>query len=182
VYIHDGKIDLINSSGVTTGALDGNGINATSITVGQLPGGSNAIPNSSFELAGFGVPISEPIYGPGQSSPTLNYTTSISASTTISPNNVSVAVSGVITAVSVSSPNITVTCSPHSFAEGDYVTISGIVGTGASLNLVHQQITLVTGTTSFRIAPPTASFPTGGAWVSGGRVYRDQIDQTSYGW
>ena len=192
VYIHNGKIDLINSSGVTTGALDGNGINATSITVGQLPGGSNAIPNSSFELAGFGLPIVDPVYGTEQASPLPQYKDSISAGAAISPANASVAVSGAITAIALVAPvgpalgSVTYTCSPHSFAVGDYVTISGVITTVASVNLSRQKITAVSGTTSFTIQP--TAFPTGAVYTptvgvsNTGKAYRDQIDQTSYGW
>ena len=188
VYIHDGKIDLINSEGTTTAALDGNGINATSITVGQLPGGSNSIPNSSFELAGFGIPVVANVYGPRAASPLQSYS---SSGVALSFANMTTAVSGAITAVSVSSPNVTYTCSPHSFAIGDYVTIIGVLNTGGSgtiiLNLQHEKITAVSGTTSFTIQPgttPSANiFPTGAVYASStGKAYRDQIEQTTYGW
>lgn len=52
VQITDGQIRLI-SGGATTAALDGDGINASSITLGAMPGGANLIPNSSFELSDF---------------------------------------------------------------------------------------------------------------------------------
>lgn len=52
IEIVDGQIRLI-SGDATTAALDGDGINATSITVGAMPGGANIIPNSSFELSDF---------------------------------------------------------------------------------------------------------------------------------
>lgn len=54
VEISDGRILLI-SNGKTTGALDGDGINATVITEGALPGGSNIIPNASFEIADYNL-------------------------------------------------------------------------------------------------------------------------------
>lgn len=54
VEISDGKILLI-SNGVTTGALDGDGINASVINEGALPGGSNIIPNASFEIADYNL-------------------------------------------------------------------------------------------------------------------------------
>jgi len=52
VEIVDGQIRLI-SGDATTAALDGDGINASSITIGAMPGGANLIPNSSFELSDF---------------------------------------------------------------------------------------------------------------------------------
>jgi hypothetical protein len=54
VEIADGKITLY-ANNVPTGALDGNGINATVITEGALPGGSNIIPNASFEIADYNL-------------------------------------------------------------------------------------------------------------------------------
>jgi hypothetical protein len=54
VEISDGRILLI-SNGVTTGALDGDGINASVISEGALPGGSNIIPNASFEIADYNL-------------------------------------------------------------------------------------------------------------------------------
>jgi hypothetical protein len=188
VYIHDGKIDLINSEGVTTAALDGNGINATSITIGQLPGGSNAIPNSSFELAAFGVPFTIKPRGNRLSSPLLSNS---AAGSSFSFLNMTTAVSGVITAVSISSPNVTFTCSPHAFAVGDYVTIVGVLNTSGSgttiLNFQNEKITAVSGTTAFTIQPGTSpsvnTFPTGAVYASStGKAYRDQIEQSTYGW
>jgi hypothetical protein len=52
VEIVNGQIRLI-SNDATTAALDGDGINASAITVGAMPGGANLIPNSSFELSVF---------------------------------------------------------------------------------------------------------------------------------
>jgi hypothetical protein len=54
VEISDGRITLW-SGGIQTGALDGDGINATVITEGALPGGSNIIPNASFEIADYSL-------------------------------------------------------------------------------------------------------------------------------
>jgi uncharacterized cupin superfamily protein len=54
VEISDGRISLW-SGGIQTGALDGEGINATVITQGALPGGSNIIPNASFEIADYSL-------------------------------------------------------------------------------------------------------------------------------
>ena len=58
VEIVDGTIRLI-SGDATTAALDGDGINATSITVGAMPGGSNMVLNSSFELSPFSSPTTQ---------------------------------------------------------------------------------------------------------------------------
>jgi len=54
VEIINGQIRLI-SGDATTAALDGDGINASAITIGAMPGGANLIPNSSFELSDFSV-------------------------------------------------------------------------------------------------------------------------------
>lgn len=54
VEIVDGQIRLI-SGDATTAALDGDGINASAITIGAMPGGANQIPNSSFELSDFAI-------------------------------------------------------------------------------------------------------------------------------
>jgi hypothetical protein len=56
VDIKDGQIRLVYND-ATTAAIDGEGINATAITVGAMPGGANMIPNSSFELSSFVIPV-----------------------------------------------------------------------------------------------------------------------------
>lgn len=55
IEIENGAINVF-SDNVSAVALDGNGINASVISRGAMPGGSNMIPNSSFELSGFVTP------------------------------------------------------------------------------------------------------------------------------
>jgi hypothetical protein len=55
VEIANGAINIF-SGNVSAVALDGAGINASVIDRGAMPGGSNMIPNSSFELSGFVTP------------------------------------------------------------------------------------------------------------------------------
>lgn len=52
VEIINGQIRLVSGDAITA-ALDGDGINASAITLGAMPGGANLIPNSSFELSDF---------------------------------------------------------------------------------------------------------------------------------
>ena len=100
VLISEGTINLINDEGDLTAALDGNGINATSITIGQLPGGSNSIPNSSFELAAFGTPEVQPVYGNKLNAPVV-----VSAGAAIlSATNLAPVVSGTIGGVTLNTP------------------------------------------------------------------------------
>jgi hypothetical protein len=54
VEIINGQIRLVSGDAITA-ALDGDGINASAITLGAMPGGANVIPNSSFELSDFAV-------------------------------------------------------------------------------------------------------------------------------
>jgi hypothetical protein len=54
VRIVDGTLSFSMDGGTTwTTALDGSGIRADAVTLGTAPGGHNAIPNASFELAAF---------------------------------------------------------------------------------------------------------------------------------
>jgi hypothetical protein len=53
IAISGSAIELLNADGGSIVALSPDGINASAITSGALPGGSNLIPNSSFELSPF---------------------------------------------------------------------------------------------------------------------------------
>lgn len=53
IFISGSSIELFDADGGSIVALSPDGINASSITSGALPGGSNLIPNSSFELSPF---------------------------------------------------------------------------------------------------------------------------------
>jgi hypothetical protein len=53
IQITGGQISIFDSDGNELAAITGSGINASSITVGAMPGGTNRIPNSSFELTTF---------------------------------------------------------------------------------------------------------------------------------
>ena len=181
VLINEGTINLINDEGELTAALDGNGINATSITIGQLPGGSNAIPNSSFELAAFGTPSTIPAYGNYLNSPLkINAGAAVVSSTNLAPT-----VSGTISNVQNATPTagkIRYTCT-NTFAQGDYVTIVGVVNTGGTttvFNMQHQQITNLTPAASgyFEIDVTLTGSPVYAS--STGRAYRDRLDQTSF--
>jgi hypothetical protein len=55
IEIENGAINVYEAN-VPKVAIDGSGINASAITLGAMPGGSNMIPNSSFELSGFSSP------------------------------------------------------------------------------------------------------------------------------
>jgi len=55
IEIENGAINVYEAN-VPKVAIDGSGINASAITLGAMPGGSNMIPNSSFELSGFSTP------------------------------------------------------------------------------------------------------------------------------
>jgi hypothetical protein len=55
IEIENGAINVYEDN-VPRVAIDGSGINASAITLGAMPGGSNMIPNSSFELSGFAAP------------------------------------------------------------------------------------------------------------------------------
>jgi hypothetical protein len=179
VLISEGTINLINDDGDLTAALDGNGINATSITIGQLPGGSNSIPNSSFELAAFGTPTLEPVYG----NKLRSYLTVSAGSAVVSSTNLAPVVSGTITNVQNGTPTagkIRYTCS-NTFAVNDYVTIVGVVNTGGTgttvFNMSNQLVTAVTSTyfeitVTLTLSPVYAS--------STGRAYRDTLEQTTY--
>jgi len=53
ISISGSQITLIDADGNSIVAMSPDGVNASSITSGALPGGSNLIPNSSFELSPF---------------------------------------------------------------------------------------------------------------------------------
>ena len=167
VYISDGSIRLIDDTGAETAAISGNGINATSITVGQLPGGSNAIPNSSFELAAFGTPISESL-------DTGYEFNEVISTNNVSAINVQVLKSGNITGISTTGTAVTYTCT-NTFAVGDSVTISGVLP--VQYNVSNQLIT-ARSASNFTIASALT-----GAFVSStGIAYRDQVELTTFGW
>lgn len=167
VYISDGSIRLIDGTGTETAAISGDGINATSITIGQLPGGSNSIPNSSFELAAFGTPITQ-TFGNGY---LLN---NVMTSNNVSPQNTTLLKSGVISGVSATGTAVTYTAT-NTFSQGDYVTISGMLP--VQYNLTNVQITARTAS-NFTVA----SSATGAFVSSSGIAYRDQIELTTFGW
>jgi hypothetical protein len=50
----------VYKAGVATTAITPDGIDASAITFGELPGGHNVTKNSSFELAGF-ITVSTPV-------------------------------------------------------------------------------------------------------------------------
>jgi hypothetical protein len=167
VYISDGSIKLINGEGTETAAISGDGINASSITLGQLPGGSNSIPNSSFELAAFGTPVSQQLA-------TGYLLNNVMTTNNVSPQNTTLLQSGTITGISATGTAVTYTAT-NTFAVDDYVTISGVLP--VQYNLDSVKITARTSS-SFTVAS-TAS----GAYVSSsGIAYRDQIELTTYGW
>jgi len=167
VYISDGSIKLINGEGTETAAISGDGINASSITLGQLPGGSNSIPNSSFELAAFGTPVSQQLA-------TGYLLNNVMTTNNVSPQNTTLLQSGTITGISATGTAVTYTAT-NTFAVDDYVTISGVLP--VQYNLDGVKITARTSS-SFTVAS-TAS----GAYVSSsGIAYRDQIELTTYGW
>jgi hypothetical protein len=167
VYISDGSIKLINGEGTETAAISGDGINASSITLGQLPGGSNSIPNSSFELAAFGTPVN-------QSLATGYLLNNVMTTNNVSPQNTNVLKSGTISGISSTGTLVTYTAT-NTFAVDDYVTISGVLP--VQYNLENVQITARTSG-SFTVAS-TAS----GSYVSSsGIAYRDQIELTAFGW
>jgi hypothetical protein len=167
VYISDGSIKLINGEGTETAAISGDGINASSITLGQLPGGSNSIPNSSFELAAFGTPVS-------QSLATGYLFNNVMTTNNVSPQNTNVLKSGTVSGISSTGTLVTYTAT-NTFSVDDYVTISGVLP--VQYNLENVQITARTSGT-FTVAS-TAS----GSYVSSsGIAYRDQIELTTFGW
>ena len=55
IYINGSQIELLAADGTSLNAITAQGINASTITFGALPGGSNLIPNSSFEFAPFSL-------------------------------------------------------------------------------------------------------------------------------
>jgi hypothetical protein len=57
IYINGSQIQLIAADGTTLNSITADGINASAITYGALPGGSNLIPNSSFEFAPFQLAV-----------------------------------------------------------------------------------------------------------------------------
>jgi hypothetical protein len=167
VYISDGSIKLINGEGTETAAISGDGINASSITLGQLPGGSNSIPNSSFELASFGTPVN-------QSLATGYLLNNVMTTNNVSPQNTNLLKSGTISGISSTGTLVTYTAT-NTFAVDDYVTISGVLPVG--YNLENVKIT-ARDSGSFTVAS-TAS----GSYVSSsGIAYRDQIELTAFGW
>lgn len=178
VLISEGTINLINDDGDLTAALDGNGINATSITIGQLPGGSNSIPNSSFELAAFGTPTVDPVYGNKLNAPVIVN----SGSAVVSTTNLAPLVSGTISNAQINTPTsgkVRYTCS-NTFSQGDYVTIVGVLNTGGTatnlFNMSHVLVDAAT-TTYFDVQVAVA----GATYASStGRAYRDRLDQTTF--
>jgi hypothetical protein len=55
LYINGSQIQILGADGETLNAITAGGINASTISFGALPGGSNLIPNSSFEFAPFSL-------------------------------------------------------------------------------------------------------------------------------
>ena len=55
LYINGSQIQILGADGETLNAITAEGINASTIRFGALPGGSNLIPNSSFEFAPFSL-------------------------------------------------------------------------------------------------------------------------------
>jgi hypothetical protein len=53
VLITGDQVELIDDNGNSVVAFNADGVNASAITTGSMPGGSNLIPNSSFELSPF---------------------------------------------------------------------------------------------------------------------------------
>lgn len=157
VVLRNGNIQVYNMDGVTTTAITGEGINATSITVGALPGGANIIPNSSFELADF-VTTETSALNDGYS---LRNYQSVSGYSLVNASQPTT--TALITAVSAASGTITYT-STNNFVNGDYVTITGLTTPG--YNVVNQPIVNRTAL-NFQIAG-TAT----GASSSGGTATR----------
>jgi hypothetical protein len=76
VYINGSQIQLIDADGTTLNAINAQGINASSITYGAMPGGSNLIPNSSFEFAAFSLVENGIPYNTAGTGTTFNITES----------------------------------------------------------------------------------------------------------
>ena len=92
----------------------------------------------------------------------------------VSPQNTNLLKSGTISGISSTGTLVTYTAT-NTFAEDDYVTISGVLP--VQYNLENVQITARTSG-SFTVAS-TAS----GSYVSSsGIAYRDQIELTAFGW
>ena len=53
VLITGDQVELIDDNGNSVVAFNADGVNASAITTGSMPGGSNLVPNSSFELSPF---------------------------------------------------------------------------------------------------------------------------------
>ena len=53
VLITGDQVELIDDDGNSVIAFNADGVNASAITTGSMPGGSNLVPNSSFELSPF---------------------------------------------------------------------------------------------------------------------------------
>lgn len=53
VLITGDQVELIDDDGNSVVAFNADGVNASAITTGSMPGGSNLVPNSSFELSPF---------------------------------------------------------------------------------------------------------------------------------
>jgi hypothetical protein len=169
VVLHNGELRVFGSDGVTTTAIDGEGINASAIRVGALPGGANSIPNSSFELAPFGF------------SATTSLPDAYSVRVYKSYTNVSLVnatqplTTASITAVANASGTAIVYTANNTFAQGDYVTITGL--TTAGYNLVNVPIASRTAS-NFTVAG-TAT----GATSSGGTATKyGNIVATTYGY
>lgn len=169
VVLANGAMRVYDDEGVPTTAIDGQGINASAITLGAMPGGANIIPNSSFELAPFAF-TSTSALSDGYSLRTYQTVTNVSlvnASQTLTTAS--------ITAVSNSSGTAIVYTAANTFSLGDYVTITGL--TTAGYNVVNQPI-IARSTASFTIAG-TAT----GASSSGGTATKySYIAMTTYGY
>jgi hypothetical protein len=74
IYINGSQIDLIAADGTTLNSITADGINASAITFGALPGGSNLIPNSSFEFAPFSLGVNGFAVDPAVSSVNITST------------------------------------------------------------------------------------------------------------
>jgi hypothetical protein len=169
VVLYDGKINVHNNDGIITTAIDEQGINASSIKVGALPGGANSIPNSSFELAPFGLSditdlpdaYSLRVYKSYANVSLVNATQTL----TTAP----------ITAVANASGTAILYTATNTFSQGDYVTITGLTTT--AYNLVNVPIASRTST-NFTVAG-TAT----GATSSGGTATKyGTINMTTYGY
>jgi hypothetical protein len=53
VLIAGDQVTLFDDNGNSVVAFNADGVNASAITTGSMPGGSNLVPNSSFELSPF---------------------------------------------------------------------------------------------------------------------------------